>query len=163
MGTRIDLGIVHRLVASLLEVMPSPVVVVQLGEPEPRPGDNVGAWCRVVRVDYAADPGPDDGKSGDFGTVTVAVNCAVSTGQTRLSSYALSSLMSIVGQQLDGRRAADDATGHVLIMQRPQITADEDPEDQRGIRTGVVICTGLVSRSAGNSITSFLTTSKPAA
>jgi hypothetical protein len=130
-------------------------LVLMAGTPVPA---NVDRWCKLLAIDL--DPlgtsprhggGTDDG--ADFAAITITVQCFASAKAMKSSTGSLASVMAAVRAAMAGQCLRDVGTTHQVDLDRCREIEDREIDENRGIATGAVIFTGLVTRTSGNTMT----------
>ena len=158
----VDPAIVQRMVIALLQTVDAGVVdlVRYPGDAVEATGSRVTAnrWCKLVAVDLGEvdsdrDNGGGEDAENDHHTVTITVNTFASASSMGDSLGALASVNAAVKKALHHQTVIDSDGQHQLDLWTCRASQDREADENRQICTGVVMVSGMVSRTGGENMT----------
>lgn len=147
----IDLGVIQRLVATLMETITA-LGVIHVGEPQPE----VAAWVREVGLSVVSIPRQRTADEPDIADFELELEVATNNNS---SAYAIGSASSIVRGVWMDALLQDPSTGtavHQIDVNKVEVQIAKDPDPNRNIRTSKVLVSGLVQRWTGTDVVDFV-------
>lgn len=108
-------------------------------------------WTRFVAIDMVP-MSRDRWSDTDFATVTFTVEACVAESGTQASTFAIAQHAAKVRAALDEIVITDSTTTHQIEMDRARVLSNLGVAEEPGIRSRAIMVTGLVSRSAGETL-----------
>lgn len=158
---QIDPVVIERLLLAQLatvEVVPAggapnagltPVRVLGAAEREPKGSVGWGVVVRLARVEMTPMGRRLGSDEPDAESVTAAVTVKIDEKTARTDANALMKVLTAVKQALSEVRLEEVNTTHSVTLQRASVKQNPFSDEQRRIRTGVVLVTGVAQRQTG--------------
>jgi len=106
-------------------------------------------WARILRVHVQPRPRNSGDGHHDLADVVVLIGVYAAAEAAAKTADAASEAAQTLAAKLDMARLTHAATGHLIEMQRAEVTPDPAGEEDRGVMTAALTVAGIVQRDSG--------------